>query len=150
MKSRLLTLANQHTIAACLDLACETNITEILREAGPEVSTQSSSLLRSQLNFLSDIQGSHVKDIAAKNKLHPDKLGIMWLATFVLPPARVNLSLVFAARALRLLATHHVFLEVRPDVFANNSLSSVLDTGKSTETLFTQYVGTTLQQAYSV
>ena len=44
------------------------------------------------------------------------------------------------ARVLRLLATHHVFVEVSPDVFANNSLSSVLDTGKSTEALFTQYV----------
>jgi len=44
-------------------------------------------------------------------------------------------------RALRLLATHHVFVEVSPDVFANNSLSSVLlDTGKSTEVLFTQCV----------
>ena len=45
-----------------------------------------------------------------------------------------------AARALRLLATHHVFVEVSPNVFANNSLSSILDTGKSTEALFTQCV----------
>jgi len=51
-----------------------------------------------------------------KNKLHPGKL----------------------ARALRLLATHHVFTEVSPDVFTNNWLSSALDTGKSTEALFTQ------------
>ena len=33
---------------------------------------------------------------------------------------------------------HHIFVEVSPDVFANNSLSSVLDTRKSTEALFTQ------------
>ena len=45
-----------------------------------------------------------------------------------------------AARALRLLATHHIFVEVSPDVFANNSLSSILDTGVSTETLFTKCV----------
>jgi len=61
-------------------------------------------------------QGLHVNDIAAKNKLHPGKL----------------------ARALRLLATHHVFTEVSPNVFTNNWLSSVLDTGKSTEALFTR------------
>ena len=34
-------------------------------------------------------------------------------------------------RILRLLATNHIFTEVSPDVFANNRLSSVLDTGKS-------------------
>ncbi|KIP03318.1 hypothetical protein PHLGIDRAFT_94938, partial [Phlebiopsis gigantea 11061_1 CR5-6] len=31
---------------------------------------------------------------------------------------------------LRLLATHHITREVRPDVFANNRVSSVMDTGK--------------------
>ena len=39
------------------------------------------------------------------------------------------------ARVLRLLATNYVFTEVSPDVFANNRLSSVLDTGKSVEEL---------------
>jgi hypothetical protein len=39
------------------------------------------------------------------------------------------------ARILRLLATNHIFIEVSPDVFANNRLSSVLDTGKSVEEL---------------
>ncbi|KAF7354097.1 hypothetical protein MVEN_01097100 [Mycena venus] len=39
------------------------------------------------------------------------------------------------ARILRLLATHHVFQEVAPGVFANNRLSSVLDKGKSTSAL---------------
>ncbi|KAI1782784.1 hypothetical protein LXA43DRAFT_859578, partial [Ganoderma leucocontextum] len=34
---------------------------------------------------------------------------------------------------LRLLATHHWLREVKPDVFANNRLSSFLDSGKSTE-----------------
>ncbi|KAI0695252.1 hypothetical protein BC835DRAFT_965073 [Cytidiella melzeri] len=32
---------------------------------------------------------------------------------------------------LRLLATHHIGKEVRPDVFANNRLSSVMDSGKA-------------------
>ena len=39
------------------------------------------------------------------------------------------------ARILRLLATNHIFIEVSPDVFANNRLSSALDTGKSVEEL---------------
>ncbi|KAJ7473007.1 S-adenosyl-L-methionine-dependent methyltransferase [Mycena galericulata] len=56
----------------------------------------------------SGIQGKHVKDIARPTNIDPAKL----------------------ARVLRLLATNHVFTEVSPDVFANNRLSSMLDTGK--------------------
>jgi hypothetical protein len=40
---------------------------------------------------------------------------------------------MFLARILRLLVTNHIFTEVTPDVFANNRLSSALDTGKSVE-----------------
>ncbi|KAJ7473014.1 S-adenosyl-L-methionine-dependent methyltransferase [Mycena galericulata] len=54
------------------------------------------------------IQGKHVKDIARPTNIDPAKL----------------------ARVLRLLATNHLFIEVSPDVFANNRLSSMLDTGK--------------------
>ena len=43
-----------------------------------------------------------------------------------------------SARVLRLLATSHIFIEVSPDVFANNRLSSVLDTGKSVEGLISK------------
>jgi hypothetical protein len=43
-----------------------------------------------------------------------------------------------SARVLRLLATNHIFTEVSPDVFTNNRLSSVLDTGKSVEELMTR------------
>ncbi|KZT70030.1 O-methyltransferase [Daedalea quercina L-15889] len=35
------------------------------------------------------------------------------------------------ARVLRILATHHIFEEVSPNVFANNAISIVMDTGKS-------------------
>ena len=35
------------------------------------------------------------------------------------------------ARILRLLATHHIFDEIAPNVFANNRHSAVLDTAKS-------------------
>ena len=43
--------------------------------------------------------------------------------------------MVLLARILRLLATNYIFTEVTPDVFANNRLSSVLDTGKPVEEL---------------
>lgn len=36
---------------------------------------------------------------------------------------------------LRLIATFHWVREVKPDVFANNRLSSFMDSGKSTEQL---------------
>ncbi|KAJ7898380.1 S-adenosyl-L-methionine-dependent methyltransferase [Mycena leptocephala] len=58
--------------------------------------------------------GLHVRDIAAKNGQDPEKL----------------------ARFIRYLATHHVYREVKPNVFANTRISSMLDTMKpSTEIL---------------
>lgn len=48
----------------------------------------------------------------------------------VTPPLATHIRF-FVGRILRFLATHHYFNEVMPDVFANNRLSSVLDTGKS-------------------
>jgi hypothetical protein len=41
---------------------------------------------------------------------------------------------------LRLLASRHIFREVAPDVFANNRLSSILDTGKSVAEIVAEYV----------
>lgn len=46
---------------------------------------------------------------------------------------------------LRLLATFHWIREVRPDVFANNRLSSVIDSGKTPEQLRDEYVASSLQ-----
>ena len=37
---------------------------------------------------------------------------------------------------MRLLATHHIFSEVAPNVFANNRISSALDKGKPSSVLF--------------
>ncbi|KZT01060.1 S-adenosyl-L-methionine-dependent methyltransferase [Laetiporus sulphureus 93-53] len=51
----------------------------------------------------------HIKEISAYNHVNYLKLG----------------------RVLRLLATHHIYEEVSPNVFANNSISIVMDTGKS-------------------
>ena len=43
-------------------------------------------------------------------------------------------------RILRHLATHHIFREVSPGVFAHNILSSVLDTGKDFTDIVAAYV----------
>ncbi|KAF8954812.1 O-methyltransferase [Flammula alnicola] len=55
--------------------------------------------------------GLNVVDIAKKVDIEPTKL----------------------ARILRVLATHHIFREVRPDVFANNRISSYFSTNKTSE-----------------
>ncbi|KAF8351882.1 S-adenosyl-L-methionine-dependent methyltransferase [Amanita rubescens] len=63
-------------------------------------------------------KGLHVNDIGAKNGLDAQKL----------------------ASCLRVLATHHIYREVRPDVFANNRVSSLLDTWKpSAEIIINPY-----------
>ena len=46
-----------------------------------------------------------------------------------------------AGRILRYLATNYIFRELSPDIFANNHVSSVLDTGKSVVTLKAECVG---------
>ncbi|KAF7349749.1 hypothetical protein MSAN_01701900 [Mycena sanguinolenta] len=58
--------------------------------------------------------GLHAKEIAAPSKTDP----------------------LLLARILRLLATHNIFREVTPNVFANNRISSVLDKGKPSKALF--------------
>ncbi|KAJ7084536.1 O-methyltransferase [Mycena belliarum] len=81
-------------VSACLRVASELNVVELLRDAGP--------------------QGLHAAAIAAPSNADPALL----------------------ARILRVLATHHVFLEVAPDVFANNRISSALDKGRTPAALF--------------
>ncbi|KAM6501362.1 S-adenosyl-L-methionine-dependent methyltransferase [Amanita muscaria] len=56
-------------------------------------------------------KGLHVNDIAAKTGIDAQKLG----------------------RCLRLLATHHIFRELKPEVFTNTRLSSMFDTHKSAQ-----------------
>jgi len=55
--------------------------------------------------------GLHFQEIGKQSGLHPAKLG----------------------RLLRLCATHHIFKEVAPDVFANNRLSSMMDSMKPSQ-----------------
>ncbi|KAF5312468.1 hypothetical protein D9619_003733 [Psilocybe cf. subviscida] len=92
--SAMFALISGHFKSAALRVCLEANVTEILREGGP--------------------QGVHVNEIA--------KLA--------------NISSTKIARLLRYLATHHVYKELRPDVFTNTRISSTLDTGKSVNEIF--------------
>ncbi|TFY75985.1 hypothetical protein EWM64_g8029 [Hericium alpestre] len=60
-------------------------------------------------------KGKHIRDIAKPTRTGPAKF----------------------ARVLRLLATRHVFIEISPDVFANDRISSILDSRKSVDDLVT-------------
>ncbi|KDQ16040.1 hypothetical protein BOTBODRAFT_31123 [Botryobasidium botryosum FD-172 SS1] len=60
-------------------------------------------------------EGMHVNEISKYSNINPEKL----------------------ARMLRILAIHHIFKEVAPDVFANNRISLTLDKGKDAKTLAT-------------
>ena len=46
----------------------------------------------------------------------------------------------FIARCLRLLAASHIYREVKPDVFANNRVSSYFDTMKPSAEIIAKYV----------
>ena len=49
----------------------------------------------------------------------------------------------FAARCLRMMATHHIYrevIQVKPDVFTNNRISSLLDTRKPSAEIIAEYV----------
>ncbi|KAJ7720965.1 S-adenosyl-L-methionine-dependent methyltransferase [Mycena maculata] len=65
--------------------------------------------LESNVTEILILKGIHVKEIAAKNGQDPQKL----------------------ARCIRYLATHHFYREIKPNVFANTRISSMLNTGKS-------------------
>ncbi|KAF7354294.1 S-adenosyl-L-methionine-dependent methyltransferase [Mycena venus] len=84
-----------HFKSVALRVCLESGVTNILREAGPQVAQLQIALCR----------GIHVRDIAAKNGQDPEKLA-------------------------RFLATHHVYREVSPNIFANTRISSMLDTLK--------------------
>ncbi|KAG6856980.1 hypothetical protein H0H87_011369 [Tephrocybe sp. NHM501043] len=84
-------IVSGHSKSGALRICLESNVTEILREAGPE--------------------GLHVDEIALKNGQDPQKL----------------------ARFLRYLASHHIYREVTPNVFANTRISSMIDTLKPSQ-----------------
>ncbi|KAI9437949.1 S-adenosyl-L-methionine-dependent methyltransferase [Lactarius indigo] len=99
-----------------LDVVMQFHVSTAIRIA---VSTHVAEILRN-----AGPEGLHAWEIAKPTGVHPAKL----------------------ARTLRLLATNHIFVEVSPDVFANNRLSTVLDTGKPVEELISnpesKHIGT--------
>ncbi|CCM07183.1 uncharacterized protein FIBRA_09524 [Fibroporia radiculosa] len=107
-------------LPACLRLFESAHIPEILREAGP--------------------RGLHVHEIAKR-------VDQMRRANWARAQAEIGqvaeggnemeggvdmgLDPALLSHVLRLLATHHIVQEVRPDVFANNRVSGAIDSGKS-------------------
>lgn len=61
-----------------------------------------------------------------------------WIPICAFACSRFDIAHV--ARFLRLLASNHIYEEVRPDVFRNNRLSSLLDSGKSSADVIAKYV----------
>lgn len=98
------------------DVVMQFHVSTAIRTA---VSTHVAEILRD-----AGPEGLHAREIAKPTGVHPAKL----------------------SRVLRLLATNNIFIEVSPDVFANNRLSTVLDTGKPVEELISnpesKYIGT--------
>ena len=107
-----------------MELMEKTHIVEIMREAGPE--------------------GASVEDIASKvteirRAKDPEAQMLDSAHISEFPHASANRAALqcplSSGHVLRLLATYHFVQEVKPDVFANNRLSSFIDSGKSTEQL---------------
>ncbi|KAL1945651.1 hypothetical protein VTO73DRAFT_1653 [Trametes versicolor] len=92
-------------ITSCIGFAEATHTVEILRAAGGE--------------------GLHVHDIARRIN---DLRRAVDASIAPLDPGKLG-------HILRLLASHHWFREVRPDVFANNRLSAQVDSGKTPDEL---------------
>ncbi|TFK81004.1 S-adenosyl-L-methionine-dependent methyltransferase [Polyporus arcularius HHB13444] len=101
----LIESVNGGNVIACMQFLEATHVVEILREAGSD--------------------GASVKDIANKaTEIRRSK-----------DPKAAEIDSSKLSHVLRLLATYHWVRELRPDVFANNRLSSFIDSGKSTEQL---------------
>jgi hypothetical protein len=83
----------------------------------------------------------HVVDIAAKSNINPRKLCESFQKIRSVPDTDTYL-----APLLRLLAVRGIFKEVSPDVFVNNRLSLLMDTGKAVEEILREYVNNLLQQ----
>ncbi|KAL6306901.1 S-adenosyl-L-methionine-dependent methyltransferase [Sparassis latifolia] len=95
-------------LPSCLRFLEASHAVEILREAGP--------------------RGLHVRDLAKQiddlRRRNPDTGPSA-------NEAQVGMDTAQLSHILRLLATHHITREVRPDVFANNRVSAALDSGRT-------------------
>ena len=48
-----------------------------------------------------------------------------------------------------MMATHHIYREVKPDVFTNNRVSSLLDTLKPSAEIIAEYVSWSMRTSFS-
>ncbi|KAI8978353.1 S-adenosyl-L-methionine-dependent methyltransferase [Trametes punicea] len=103
---QLVEIMNAPNITALLHFVEQTNIPEMLREAGPA--------------------GLSTKDIALK---------VAELREATPGATKVDIDPAKLGHILRLLATYHWVREVAPDVFASNRLTSFIDSGKSLKQL---------------
>ncbi|KAI0765581.1 S-adenosyl-L-methionine-dependent methyltransferase [Trametes elegans] len=94
-------------ITAALGVLEASHVPEILRDAGPN--------------------GLHINDIA--RKVEEIRLGKDALSD----PDVQHVDPIKLSHVLRALATHHWLREVKQDVYANNRLTAILDTGKPLE-----------------
>ncbi|KAI0954308.1 hypothetical protein AcV7_007575 [Taiwanofungus camphoratus] len=111
--------SSQYHLPACMRFAEASHTVEILREAGPRglhvdaLAARITELRRAQLATL-NASGEH----GAQGREDGADTG-------------TGVDTQLLSHILRLLATHHVLREVRPDVFANNRVSSAFDSGHS-------------------
>ena len=123
----------QYHVCTALRTATEAHVPEILRDAGPKVTLCPSDRFTTAIDLLLRRENTSRKLLSPPTSTLENWVRIREGLIYYL-------SLMFAARILRLLATNHIFTEVTPDVFANNRLSSVLDTGKPVEELLARLV----------
>jgi hypothetical protein len=121
-------------VSTTIRTAVSTHVAEILRDAGPQVPFRFFVALPVPLNLTLWLLRVYTHERS------PSRRAFI-LKSFVSIEIERNVSThsVPSARVLRLLATNHIFIEVSPDVFAKNRLSTVLDTGKPVEELILRW-----------
>ena len=123
----------QFHVSTAVRTAICTHVAEILRDAGPKVMLCRMTILKLHTTSL-DRENTYRKSPS------PPRFTLgSWVGIQVFTGINNINNLMRPARILRLLATCHIFTEVSPDVFANNRLSSVLDTGKPVRELLAKY-----------
>jgi hypothetical protein len=76
----------------------------------------------------------HVNEIAKRNGTDVGKCGMS--PPFLFLTLLLNFFFLGGVvHILRLLSTHHILREVKPDVFANNRISALMDSGKEVREL---------------
>ncbi|KAM6503651.1 S-adenosyl-L-methionine-dependent methyltransferase [Amanita muscaria] len=107
--------------AACIIRAAATQLDAILTPPPTALGNMFGGVIGSAA--LRMCTESHVTEIlreAGTGGLHVDEVAV-----------KTGIDAQKLARCLRYLATYHIYKELEPDVFTNNRISSVLDTGKS-------------------